>query len=67
MTQNFPQFIDFKKCSSGSRIPGSQFFAGLVIQCAVLCTQVGTGSQAFPACAGGNIGDRAEAVKLVNR
>ena len=29
MTKNVPQFIDFKKCSSGSRIQGSQFFAGL--------------------------------------
>ena len=29
MTQNVPQFIDFKKCFSGSWIPGSQFFAGL--------------------------------------
>ena len=38
MTQNIPQFIDFKKCSSGSRIPESHFFAGLL---KLLCPSVG--------------------------
>ena len=38
MYLNVPQFIDFYKCSSGSRIPGSQFFAGLVKNSLVLHT-----------------------------
>ena len=29
MTLNVPQFLHFKECSSGFRIPDSQFFAGL--------------------------------------
>ena len=32
IASNVPQFVDFEKCSSGSRIPGSQFFAPLCVE-----------------------------------